>query len=371
MIDPHAHLRDYNQGHKETLKHGLGIAFKAGLDGVFEMPNTDPPITSKEKIKERIALADKAISGLGIKIFHGVYAGITIDYEQIKEVVDCHKELFPRVIGLKMFAGHSVGNMGIVNEEEQKEVYRILAEFDYRGVLAVHCEKESLMRPDLWKPEYPFSHALARPPEAEVESVRDQIRFAKEAGFKGTLHIVHISVPEALELIKNQRIEDKKIIIDRINNKVYYKGSGSEKTNDGLKITCGATPHHLILNSDMMNEKRGILLRMNPPLRPSQMQEQLLRSLLNGEIDWIETDHAPHTLQEKNETQMPGIPGLPYYPHFIRKLNELGASQELVDNITHDNIVKAFNIKVENRKRAPDYNLEKEYEFDAFEEVKE
>ncbi|MFH1316266.1 MAG: dihydroorotase family protein [Candidatus Woesearchaeota archaeon] len=355
MIDPHAHLRDYNQGHKETLKHGLDTAFKAGFDGVFEMPNTDPAITSKDMIIDRINLADKAISELGITIFHGIYAGITIDYEQIKDVVNAYIDLFPRFIGLKMFAGHSVGNMGIVNEEEQKEVYRILTELDYRGVLAVHCEKESLMKSDLWKPENPFSHTLARPPNAEVESVRDQIRFAKEAGFKGTLHIVHVSVPEALELIKKQRIENEK----PDNNSSVGK----------LKITCGATPHHLMLNDEMMKQDDGLLLKMNPPLRPKQMQKQLLKSLLNGEIDWIETDHAPHTLKEKNESYMSGIPGFPYYPHFIKKLKELGASQGLVDNLTHKNIIKTFNIKVENRKRAPDYKLEKEYEFDAFEKV--
>ena len=338
MIDPHVHLRDWNQKDKETLKHGLTVAYKAGLDAVFEMPNTDPTITSLEKAKERIKLADEA----DVQIFHGIYIGITNSLGQIKDAVNAHKKLFPRVVGLKMFAGHSTGDMGLIEEEQQRFIYRTLTKLNYKGILFVHCEKEALIKPDLWDKENPFSHTLVRPPEAETESVNDQIAFAKDEGFKGTLHICHISVPEALEYIESAR--------DKVD----------------FKITCGLTPHHATLYDELMKKSDGILLKMNPPLRSKLMQEQMLQALIDGRIDWVETDHAPHTLKDKKEKAASGIPGFPFYPHFIKLLREKGMSEEQIDNITHNNIVKAFNIDIKNEKREPDYNLEKEYEFSAF-----
>ena len=69
MIDPHVHLRDWNQSGKETLRHGLSVAWRAGLDAVFEMPNTDPPLTTEEAIKRRIADADSVLASLGVPLF--------------------------------------------------------------------------------------------------------------------------------------------------------------------------------------------------------------------------------------------------------------------------------------------------------------
>lgn len=345
MIDPHVHLRDWNQSAKETLEHGLKVAYESGLCAVFEMPNTDPVLTSRESIKKRIALADKS----SIPIFHALYAGITSNTEQIEEVVIAHEELSLRVVGLKMFAGHSTGNMGIIKEEEQQLVYRTLADLDYRGVLAVHCEKESRLRPELWIPSDPFSHTLARPPESEVESVKDQFRFAREAGYKGTLHICHVSVPQSLEEIEKVR------------------------SNVDFKITCGATPHHCMMYDEMMRGEKGILLKMNPPLRPKEMQEQMLNALICGGIDWIETDHAPHTLEDKTEKHASGIPVLPFYPYFIKHLIEKGISQRRLRAITYNNIINSFELMplvIPSAKKELNYGLSGEYEFDAFEKVR-
>ncbi len=103
MIDPHVHLRDWEQREKETVAHGLMVALRAGLDGVFEMPNTAPPLISRGTIEERLQLADEVRKGLPGEIFHGLYGGITPDVDQIHEVVIAHGELFPRVVGLKLF----------------------------------------------------------------------------------------------------------------------------------------------------------------------------------------------------------------------------------------------------------------------------
>jgi dihydroorotase len=179
MIDPHVHLRDWGQAEKETLRHGFSVAYRAGLDAVFEMPNTDPPLVTRDAILRRIDDADAARGSLGIQIFHGLYAGLTAVPRQIEEAVRAWKELFPRVVGLKLYAGHSTGMMGIVDPREQALVYQTLAALGFTGVLAVHCEKEDLLRPSEWEPARPVSHARARPPAAEVASVHDQKTFAR------------------------------------------------------------------------------------------------------------------------------------------------------------------------------------------------
>ena len=276
MIDPHVHLRDWEQKHKETVEHGLDIAYRVGLYAVFEMPNTNPALTSIKTIEDRIELADKAIKNLRIPIFHGLYAGITSNPKQIEEVVNSYDNLFPRVVGLKMFAGHSTGNMGIIEERDQELVYQTLKKLGFKGVLAVHCEKESLMKPKLWDYRNPFSHTLARPPKSEVESVKDQIKLASKAKYEGTLHVCHISVPESLNEIEKAR------------------------GDAGFRISCGITPHHALIYDTMMNNKNGLLLKMNPPLRTKEMQRDMLDSLFYGRITWIETDHAPIQLMKKS-----------------------------------------------------------------------
>lgn len=344
MIDPHVHLRDGKQAGKETVSHGLRVAARAGLDGVFEMPNTDPPLTSETLIRERIALTDDAVERIsaetGMTIFHGIYAGLTADEDQIGRMVELHSRLFPRLVGLKMFAGSSTGDLAILSEKEQLRVFEALTRFGYRGVLAVHCEKESLMETKLWNPESPVSHTRARPPICETASVRDMIAFSRKSGFEGVLHICHISLDESVRLVDEAR--------------------------GALRVTCGATPHHLLLPDSAMNRAGGIL-KMNPPLRSEENRSALVRHLMEGRIDWIETDHAPHTLEEKRTSMPSGIPGFPIYPRLLEWLKKKKASEALLESITHGNIAETYGIEVENTRRNGEADLSVEYQYDPFE----
>jgi len=349
MIDPHVHCRDWNQSYKETIKHALHVAERAGLSGIFDMPNTDPAIISRELVEKRLNDAKKCNS----KVFYGLYIGITADKNQIREAVETWREYFPKsdskvgVIGLKMFAGKSVGNLGIIKEDEQRLVYKTLAEQKYPGVLAVHCEKESLMRPELFNPENPRTWSFARPPESEYESVNDQIKFDEESGFEGNLHICHVSCPESFEMIREAR---KKI-----------------------NITCGVTPHHCSISYKMIPESgKGLTFKVNPPLRDTGRTNKLYSLLGAGAIDLIETDHAPHTLKEKlEEPYMSGFPGLHNYPNFIKHLENIaGFSHEQIENLTHKNIESIFNIKIPIFARKPNLGLHKEYEFNVYKRIK-
>jgi dihydroorotase len=350
MIDPHVHLRDWNQKGKETLRHGLSVAWRAGLDAVFEMPNTDPPLTSRAAILRRIDDADAALAALRVPLFHGLYAGLTADPAQIEEAVAAGRDLFPRVVGLKMYAGHSTGQMGIVEREAQAVVYKTLTQLGYSGVLAVHCEKQSLLRPGDWNPARPASHARARPPAAEVASVDDQRELALEADFPGILHVCHISTPWALDVLRARH------------------ASGAEDGPDrkALRVTCGLTPHHALLDAGMMDSPDGLLLLTNPPLRPLPMPSLMLERLCDGSIDWVETDHAPHTRTDKTQSFACGLPGLAYYPRFVTGLVRAGVAGQRIEQITHDAICRAFGVRIENRHRAGDSDLAREYEFDPF-----
>ncbi|MCF0238719.1 MAG: dihydroorotase [Sphaerochaetaceae bacterium] len=314
MIDPHVHLRDWKQSNKETIYHGISVASQLGYDYFFDMPNTNPAIVSEDVLVQRLDLAKDAIKLLndetGRSFNYGVFIGLTSSPSQQKEAVQLWKKYFPKVVGLKMFASQSTGNMGIVKESQQKEVYKNLTKYGFTGVLAVHCEKESF-----FKAGEPF-RSLARPWESEKESVLDQIDFAKEASFKGRLHICHISTYDAIEAVKKTRKENS------------------------ILISCGATAHHSLLNQDY----NGEFCTMNPPLRLEKHRQYVFNSLLDGTIDFVESDHATHTLEDK-KNNAGGIPGFEGSLLLINKLREECLSEKKINALFRDNIISTFGLE--------------------------
>ncbi len=316
MIDPHVHCRDGKQSYKSTIAEVFAIATSQGIETIFDMPNTDPPILREIDVKNRLTLVPKER-----RKNYFLYMGLASDPKQIKEAVNTYNA-YPEIIGFKLYAGQSTGNLGVVNEESQKKVYGVLAGLHYKGVLAVHCEKESFFKPILWNPIKPITHAESRPEIAELESVKDQIHFAKESEFKGTIHICHISSPDAVMLV--------------------------DKARASLNITCGVTPHHLLWDESKLKAKDGLLYKMNPPLRCKASVITLRKLLVDAKIDWIETDHAPHTKVEKmSPPYASGYPSLTLYKELVTKhLQDWGASSHLIKKMTHDNIIKAFSNKL-------------------------
>lgn len=311
MIDPHVHLRDWNQAEKETVKHGLSVAKSCGFTHVFDMPNTNPPLTDRKTILKRFELA-KGIEG----ITYHLWAGITADPEQIAEMVSVYNELYPRVVGLKMFFGQSTGNMGICDYETQLTVFRKLKELNYRGVVAIHAEKESLLQPERYIQGRFETHSLARPAVAEIESVRDAVTIVEQSGFEGTLHIAHVSTKGAIEEIM--------------------------KAREKMRITMGVTPHHALFTmQDAADHDR--YLKMNPPLRGEEDRRAVFASLLDGKATWIESDHAPHTRQQK-ENGASGIPGFENMLLLIETLRKAGISETRLHELTYQNAAKQFGL---------------------------
>jgi dihydroorotase len=333
MIDPHVHLRDWSQSSKETLVHGMTAGVRAGIGTFFDMPNTSPALTDRATILKRLADGEAASRSVaeatGILPSYHVYGGVTAEAGQVTVMASIVQELFPKVVGLKMFAGHSTGNMGLVTEDLQRRVYRELAKAGYRGVLAVHCEKEALLHPESWNPAVPASHSLARPVSAEIESVRDQLRFATETGFQGTLHVCHVSTAGALELIRCAKV------------------SGLP-----FSVTCGATAHHALL-SESAYDVSGNLVKMNPPLRDERDRIAVFNGLLDGCVDWVESDHAPHTMADKREGAS-GIPGFSGTLLLARALRRAGCSPRRLEEVFGRKVGEMFRLPCSGRIEIPD-----------------
>lgn len=320
IIDPHVHFRDFNQAYKETVQHGLEVARDSGLSAVFDMPNTDPAITNRDVLEARLKLAKDANVP---EVFYGVYLGATANTEQLKRAVELYRK-FPQVVGFKLYAGESVGDLAVVNILDQMNVYRVLAEEGYDGVLGIHAESERAMRKSVWNPSNPITHCIARPPEAEVESIKEQLILYNDSKFPGKIHIHHVSCPESVEII----------------------GKAKKK---GVRISSGVCPHHLFYNQEKMNSNDGILWKMNPPLRPRGYNMKMLELLRDGKIDLIETDHAPHSTEDKFEKHMSGIPGLPWWPAVVEYLKMNNFSDKRIEEVTFGNAQKIFNIDIDKR----------------------
>lgn len=333
-IDTHVHFRDWREKHKKTIRMGLEEASKQAILAVADMPNTVPPILSSEIAWQRILYAEKkTIPGdywMGIVPKYFLWIGIIPNQKQIEEAARAVREI-PEVLGIKLYAGPTTNALGVNSEREQKMIYQTLTGLDYQGVLAVHCEKQKELRPEVWNSKIPWSHNWARPPKAEIKSVNDQIRFAKETDFLGHLHICHISRPETLSIVRQAR--------------------------DSLNISGEVTPHHLLLSELNMVElnrmyarNEGLMLVVNPPLTTlsavEELRKQVIHLVQKGEDWlWIATDYAPHTREEKLTRYLPGIADYSLYGKLLTRLDKEGLSWEQIEQLTYHNIVKVFKEK--------------------------
>jgi len=317
-IDPHVHCRDGVESYKSTIARVFEIADSQGVGIIFDMPNTSPPLLTGGAVAQRMSLVPRERRNS-----YFVWMGMTSDPNQIELAVRSYDNNF-KIVGFKLYAGPSTRNLEVAGLEHQKKVYETLARCGYQGVLAVHCERKDLLRPELWTPSNPMSHSWARPKEAEIKGVEDQIRIAKEIGFEGNLHIVHVSCPESVSLVKQAKLQ-------------------------GMRITCEVAPHHLMYSVEIQRGQRaGSIWKMNPPLRDLETVKALQACLLIGEIDWLATDHAPHSLDEKLSDSPPsGFPSLCIYRETVEDfLPAIDVFPDFIQRMTFDNIVEVFGDRI-------------------------
>lgn len=282
LIDCHVHFREPGYEHKGTIKSESLAAFHGGVTLVCEMPNTNPPTTTIEALKQKIALTKDA--QIDLRFFFGITERKHL--EEVKKLFSDpkHSELKKRCAGIKIYFEHSTGNQKI-DVKLLPDVFQTCKELSIP--LVGHCEDSGVISHAARRIAQGIAaHSVLRPPEAEAAAIMHAIELSKP--HKTPFHIAHLSTKQGAELVRQAK-------------------------HDGLPITCEVAPHHLFLTADDY-ASLGPLAKMNPPLRTGDHLEALWAAITDHTIDCIATDHAPHTFKEKHPKdplQAPsGVPGV-------------------------------------------------------------
>ena len=259
FCDVHVHFREPGFSYKETMVTGSRAAARGGYTAVCAMPNLKPVPDSPERLKEEENLI-RAAGGI-VDIYP--YAALTVDEKG--ETPAALEELAPRVIGF------SDDGKGVQSESMMRSLMERCRKLG--KVLAAHCEDEALVRGGyIHDGIYAAAHGhKGICSESEWGPIARDLKLAKETGC--AYHVCHISCKESAELIRQAK-------------------------KDGVDVTCETGPHYLLLDENDLQEDGRF--RMNPPLRSKEDREALLEALLDGTIDMIATDHAPHSAEEKS-----------------------------------------------------------------------
>ena len=269
VIDTQVHFREPGPTYKEDLESGSRGAVLGGVTGVFEMPNTNPSTSTVAALEEKLGLAKNRMH-----CNHAFYIGGTHDNADHLDQL----ERLPGCCGVKVFMGASTGDLLIADDEG---LARVLASITRRA--SFHSEDENRMneRKHLARDGDWTSHPEVRDVTAAMLSSERLIRMARAANKR--IHILHISTEDEVPMLT---------------------------ANKDL-VTCEITPQHLTLVAPECYEDMEGRAQMNPPVRSARHQAGLWKAVQNGLFDVVGSDHAPHTLEEK-ENPYPASPsGMP------------------------------------------------------------
>lgn len=283
LIDCHVHFREPGLENKADMHSEGEAAFFGGISVVCDMPNTKPPTQTIAALEDKIHRSGKARCAMFF--FFGATA-----HEHLHELEElwtnpAHAATRARCCGLKLYLDNSTGNM-----KSSAEV--TAAAFALCGRLHIplvaHCEQAGINDSAAEAHPYdgPASHSLRRPPTSEVASIEEAIALAR--AHRTPLHIAHLSTEGGLHAVRAARAADP-----------------------ALRLTCEVTPHHLFLSTSDYS-CCGARVKVNPPVRAQSHQAALWAGVLDGTVDCIGTDHAPHTLEEKGDSANPpsGMPAV-------------------------------------------------------------
>ena len=307
FTDVHVHLREPGFSYKETIKTGTLASAHGGYTSVCSMPNLKPVPDSVEHLQEQIDIINRDAV---INVYP--YASITVN-EMGEELSD--------LSGMAdMCIAYSDDGRGVQSDEMMLEAMKIAKE--HNKMIVAHCEVNDLLDGGyIHKGKYAEEHGhKGICSESEWKQIERDIELVKQTGC--AYHVCHISTKESVELIRQAK-------------------------KDGVDITCETGPHYLILSDKDLQEHGRF--KMNPPLRDESDKEALIQGVLDGTIDMIATDHAPHSAEEKAkglEKSNMGVVGIEtafpvMYTHFV-KTNII--SLEKLIELLSVNANKRFNI---------------------------
>ena len=271
LVDVHVHLREPGFSYKETIASGTAAAARGGYTAVCAMPNLNPVPDSAEHLAEELEIIERDAL---IEVFP--YGALTVG-ERGGEMAD--------IYGMHgLAAAFSDDGRGVQDEDLMRRCMAACAETG--NLLAAHCEVDALLNGG-----YIHDGAYARAhghrgisSESEWREVERDLRLAEETGC--AFHVCHVSTKESVQLIR-------------------------EAKERGVDVSCETAPHYLLLTEDDLQEDGRF--KMNPPLREKADRAALIEGILDGTVDMIATDHAPHSAEEKSrglEKSAMGVVGL-------------------------------------------------------------
>jgi len=292
-IDVHVHFRDPGLTHKEDFSTGSMAAVFGGISCVFDMPNTVPQTTTVQNISDKITLASKESY-----VDFGVYAGIT------DSNIENIEELTKKCCAFKIYLGGTINSLRFSSNNLKEAFDRIKLA---NTPVLIHAEDDSCLIKHNLKENTLVDHMNSHPAECEEVAVKNILKLSRDINIK--VHICHLSSIEGLNLLRNRP----------------------------KNISCGVTPHHLLFSAQD-NLKPQSHYKVNPPIRSNFDREALFDGLKNGLIDVLESDHAPHTFEEKDKefnivpSGLPGVETMfPLFLYMAKK--EILSFERLVSSI--------------------------------------
>lgn len=299
VIDDHVHFREPGLTHKADIASESRAAVAGGITSFMDMPNTIPQTTTQKFIEEKIKIAEEySMANFSF------YIGATNN--NLDELLKTDPR---KVCGIKIFMGSSTGNMSVSNKNTLKNIF---SQSDM--LLAVHCEDEEIINNNLTRfmKEYGENipakfHPLIRNEDACYKSSAEAVGLAVK--YNSRLHVLHVSTEKELEL--------------------FTENTGSKDK----RITSEVCVHHLWF-SDSDYDKYGTRIKWNPAIKSGNNKRALLDAVKSGKIDVIATDHAPHTLDEKNNSYLKALSGGPMIQHSLIAMLEFYHQGEIsLENI--------------------------------------
>ena len=314
IIDDQVHFREPGLTHKAELSTESKAAAAGGVTSFMEMPNTVPQALTQRLLEDKYERAAE-VSAVNYSFFMGA------SNNNIEEVLKTDPK---RVCGVKVFMGSSTGDMLV---DEKKVLEGIFKESP--TIVATHCEEEEVVRANMakakerWGENVPISqHPIIRSEEACYRSSSKAIELATKLGTR--LHILHISTAKELDLFDGTKPLKEK------------------------KITAEACIHHLWF-TDADYEEKGTYIKWNPAVKAQSDRDAIRAALLDGRIDVIATDHAPHTVEEKSNSYFKAPSGGPLVQHGLPAMLELVhqghiSVEKVIDLMCH-RVAELFEIK--------------------------
>jgi dihydroorotase len=314
MIDDQVHFREPGLTHKANIETESRAAIAGGITTFIEMPNTVPQAVTQELLEDKFEIAAKTSYANYSFMFGGTN-------DNLEELLKTDPQ---KVAGIKLFLGSSTGNMLVDNEDVLEKIFS-----STKMLISVHCEDEATIRKNTEKFTSEFGddipikyHPIIRSEEACYLSSSKAIELAKKTGAR--LHIFHLSTEKETHLFRNDIPLEKK------------------------QITAEVCIHHLWF-SDKDYAEKGTHIKWNPAVKTEKDKQGLWEALLDDRIDVIATDHAPHTLEEKNNNYIKAPSGGPLVQHAIIALFEkvkqgVISIEKAVEKTSH-NPAKLFQIK--------------------------